>query len=62
MLESDNKTGQVTSTKRSIVRRWAFAALVGVTITATLSILWVPEASSQFVALLISIFGGWFAK
>lgn len=61
MLETDHKPGQVTSTKRNFVRRWAFASLVGVTITATLSILWAADASSPFFALLTAIFGGWFA-
>lgn len=61
MLETDHKPGHVTSTMRIRARRWAFPALVGVTITATLSILWVPHASSPFFALLTAIFGGWFA-
>ena len=59
MPNAKPKSEPVTTTKPIRVRRWAFAALVGVTISATLCVLWVPVASTPIVALLTAIFGGW---
>ena len=59
MMKSKPNSEPAAGRKYLRVRHWAFASLVGVTITATLCMRWVPDASSPVIALLTTIFGGW---